>query len=193
MSPPLGCKMKKWLLNKGVLFLLVGLSLGLSSQGVQRRTGKIEGRVLDLVGMPVANATVYVLENGRSPAATTAANGDFVIMNVGVGEHRVFAYKESENYPNPLWSFYEEARGLERFPVIYVNDNYSIPVVIKLGPKSGKLLMRVVDATTGKPVSGASVEMNHEGKPRTLFKPGPPSQMVRSRSWFRLASGWNCL
>ena len=139
----------------------------------QLRKGTIEGTVVDPSGTPVANATVYLLQNGRAPATVTDAQGNFVLLNVPVGTHRVFAYKESENYPNPVWSFYSDAYGLEGFPVVEVRrDEVSRGVLVGLPPKAGRLKVLVTEAITKRPVSDASISVNHQNKPTTAFQPG---------------------
>lgn len=139
----------------------------------QFRQGTVEGTVIDSSGAPVANATVYLLQNGRAPATVTNAEGNFVLSKVQAGPHRVFAYKESENYPNPVWSFYSDAYGLEGFPVVEVRtDDVSRGVLVRLPPKASRLTVVVTEAMTKRPVADASISVNHEGKPTTAFKPG---------------------
>lgn len=158
-----------------LVFFVHVASIELVSAGLveptQFRQGAIEGTVIDSSGAPVANATVYLLQNGRSPATVTNAEGNFVLSNVPAGAHRVFAYKESENYPNPVWSFY--SYGLQGLPVVEVRTNeVSRGVLVHLPPKAGRLTVLVTDAMTKRPVADASISVNHEGKPTTAFKPG---------------------
>lgn len=159
-----------------IALLLVLSVLVVSPRSVesnQYRSGTIEGTVTDFAGLPVPNATVYVLQNGRTPASVSDTKGNFVLTNVAIGKQRVFAYKESDNYPNPVWSFYGDAHSQEGFPLVTVRENGpSRNVIVRLGPKSARLLMTVSDARTKEPVSGAAVLLNHEGKPKTLFNPG---------------------
>lgn len=142
----------------------------------QYRVGRIEGTVKDVQGLPVANATVYVLQTGRTPASRTDAKGNFVLENVAVGDQRIFAYKESDNYANPIWSFYGDAQSQEGFPLVKVREDRAVRnVIVRLGPKSSRLLVVVIDANTKQPVSGAAISLNHEGKPKTLFDSGAAS------------------
>src|SRR6266404_2642775 len=127
--------------TSAALVFFVGLSSLLlvfasSVKSHQYRYGRIEGTVIDSAGLPVSNATVYVLQNGRAPAGITDGKGNFVLTNIEVGEHRIFAYKERDNYPNPVWSFYMEAYGREGFPLIEVREDHpSLDVIVRLGPK----------------------------------------------------------
>jgi hypothetical protein len=163
--------MKRYHPISALLLAVVTLSLLVAAVG-QHRYGRVEGQIVDYSGMPVSGATVYVLEDGRTPASISDETGHFVITNVTVGEHRVFAYKETEYYPNPVWSFYEQARGLDGFPIVYVMETDSLPILVRLGGKAGKLNVLVSNAKTKRPVSEAAVVVSHEGKPKTLFQPG---------------------
>ncbi len=143
----------------------------------QFRQGSIEGTVVDSSGAPVVGATVYLLRHGRAPAAATDAKGNFVLRNLDAGTHRVFAYKESENYPNPVWSFYSEALGMEGFPVVGVQQGGTVRgIIVRLPPKSARLRVKISDAQTHQALADAAVSVNHEGKPRTGFTPGATSR-----------------
>jgi hypothetical protein len=135
--------------------------------------GMIEGQVVTMEGVPVANATVYAFEYGRSLINITDVQGKFTLTHVPVGEHRIIAYKEGDGFPNLLWSFYSEAYKREEFPTINVEENQPVRgVIVRLGPKAGRLLIRVIDAKTRQPIRDASVALNHKGKPKTLFRSG---------------------
>jgi hypothetical protein len=45
-------------------------------------------------------------------------------------------------------------------------------VIVRLGPKAGRLLIRVIDAKTKQPIRDVSVALNHKGKRKTLFRSG---------------------
>src|SRR5258708_6737706 len=71
-----------------------------SSIGLDDRHGRVEGLVLTQAGVPVINATVYAVELGRTPVATTDLEGKFILIGVTVGEHRIFAFKEADRFPD---------------------------------------------------------------------------------------------
>jgi hypothetical protein len=143
----------------------------------QLRLASIEGTVVDSTGFPVAGATVYVFKHGRTPSSTTNAKGYFVLNEIEVGEHRIFAYKESDRYPNPVWSFYSDALGLEGFPVVYVHRGGSLQgIIVRLPPKSSRLTVKINDARTHQALEDATVSVNHEGKPKTEFSAGATSR-----------------
>jgi hypothetical protein len=135
--------------------------------------GMIEGQVVTMEGVPVANATVYAFEYGRSPINVTDVQGKFTLTHLPVGEHRINAYKEDDGFPNLLWSFYSEAYKREEFPIVNVKENQLVRgVIVRLGPKAGRLLIDVIDAKTRQPISDVSVALNHKGKPKTLYRSG---------------------
>jgi hypothetical protein len=134
--------------------------------------GTIEGHVVTSEGMPVAKATVYAFRNGRHLLGVADEHGKFTLP-VLVGKHRISAHKESEGYPDLLWSFYSEAYGREGFPIVNVEENQVVQgVIVRLGPKASRLFIRVIDAKTKRPIRDASLALNHKGKPGTLFQPG---------------------
>ena len=135
--------------------------------------GMIEGQVVTKEGLPVANATVYAFEYGRSPSNVTDVQGKFMLTHLPVGKHRIIAYKEGDGFPNLLWSFYSEAYKREEFPIVNVEENQLVRgVIVRLGPKAGRLLIRVIDAKTKQPIRDVSVALNHKGKRKTLFRSG---------------------
>src|SRR5436309_11511093 len=79
-------KTPRWTLRAVALVLgVVGGSLQLHAQGVT--TGAIAGTVVDAAGAPVQGATIKVTNRstGFTSAATTRANGYYLIPNLEVG------------------------------------------------------------------------------------------------------------
>ena len=74
-----------------LLFLAAASALQLPTALAQETTGRMEGRVLDARGQPVADVNVTVtspaLQGGRG--CTTNAQGRFVLLALPVGEYRV--------------------------------------------------------------------------------------------------------
>ena len=160
------------LLSSVVVILPTYAESKYSNQAVHR-FGAIEGVVVTKEGIPVADAKVYVLQTGRSLLAATDGNGRFALTRIPPGTHRVIAYKESDGFPNLVWSFYSEAYQDEGSAQINVLENQTVrDVRVRLGPKASRLLLTVTDAKTGQPITDASVSLNHKGKPNTLFKSG---------------------
>jgi hypothetical protein len=173
-------------MNKAVIaafFVLTQLVIvsGISYSAGQRPSpqsaggyGNIEGIVITKEGRPLANASVYIFQTGGSPVRTTSETGRFEFTGVSVGKHLILAYKESDGFPNPVWSFYSEAPGAPTFPVAEVRENQTIRgIVVRLGPRSSRLLISLVDATTKRAIIDAEVTMNYVSKPKTLLRSGP--------------------
>jgi hypothetical protein len=140
---------------------------------ISQGKGQIEGTVVTEQRTPIANAIVYLLENGRSPVTTTDSNGRFSFKEVPVGSHKIIAYKESDGFPNMIWSFYSEAYGNKGFRLISVTENQSTRnIFISLGPKAGRLLLSVIDAHTKRSIEDAEIALNYVGRPKTLMKSG---------------------
>src|SRR5579863_2007585 len=97
-----------------VVFLLVVLSVsGLVTSGTQGQTataGSIQGVLLDRDSKPITGATVYaVLEENmvdHVANATTDSAGRFSFSNLPAGVMYIFAYNESDGYPNVLSAFF---------------------------------------------------------------------------------------
>lgn len=135
--------------------------------------GTVEGLVLTCDGVPIANAIVYAVQDGRTPFTLTDISGKFVLEYVAVGSRRILAYKESDGFPNRFWSFYSQVYGDKDSLDVSVRENESSRgVIVHLCQKASKLSIQVVDLETKRPVGDAEIAMNHKGKPKTLFKPG---------------------
>jgi hypothetical protein len=135
--------------------------------------GVIQGQVVTSEGKPVPNAIVYSFEYGRLPLNVTDERGHFTLKDVPARKHWIVAYKESDGFPNPLWSFYSESHMMEGFPVVKVEANQTVRnVIVRLGPKLGRLVITVLSARTKQSIRDASVVLNHKGKPKTRFESG---------------------
>lgn len=161
------------------LFLLLTLmpcSAQVRPIPISQGKGQIEGTVVTEQRTPIANAVVYLFDSGRSPVAITDSNGNFSFKEVAVGSHKIIAYKESEGFPNMIWSFYSEAYGNKGVRVISVGENQSTRnILVRLGPKASRLRVSVIDANTKRSIRNAEITLNHEGKPKTLMKSGTNS------------------
>src|SRR5690348_14158697 len=80
-------------MSRTLLTMLVGAALGLAIAGpgaAQAPSDTLRGRVTDTTGTPLMGARVIVV--GTSFAATTGAEGRYVIANVPAGTYRVEAH-----------------------------------------------------------------------------------------------------
>src|SRR6266850_1871265 len=112
------------------------LAVLLATVFAQRRAvvdyGTIDGVVVTDAGTPLANASVYVFQNGGSPITTTDEHGRFKLTGVAIGRHLVLAYKESDGFPNPVWSFYNQVPRSPAFPVVDVRNEAVSNIVVRL-------------------------------------------------------------
>jgi hypothetical protein len=135
--------------------------------------GTIEGQVVTSEGLPVADATVYAFKLGGSPLASTNIEGKFALTNLSAGKHLIIAFKESDGFPNLVWSFYSEVYGNNGKLTVNVEENQIIrDAIIRLGPQAGRLVFAVIDARTKLPITDASVTLNHRSNPKITFESG---------------------
>ena len=79
----------------------VALTWGAGSLLGQGATGKIEGRVRDQAGAPIANAQVFIV--GTAFNALTNPQGYYFINNVPAGTYNVIAWNEgTASEPRPV-------------------------------------------------------------------------------------------
>lgn len=122
--------------------------------------GSIEGTVLDSEGNPVSEASVYALFTGGPtagmvPVARTDGGGNYALGGVQAGLNQVAAGKRDADYPDPIKDFTDPDR---HFTEVTVRPGETTKdVVVRLGPKGGRLRGQVVDAKTGGPILGAQI------------------------------------
>jgi thiol-disulfide isomerase/thioredoxin/uncharacterized GH25 family protein len=104
----------------------------------------LAGRVVDQAGKPVADATVTRNHEWRNPAAalTTDTNGDFKIFNLKPGQMYLTV----------------QAGGLAGQTQLLTLSNHMADLKFELVP--GKVLQGKVVDPAGKPIAGASVQMD---------------------------------
>lgn len=143
-------------------------------------SGSVEGQVVTGEGRPVAQAKVYARKIGESQqierltVVYTDEQGRFTLSGLLAGEYLICAFKEDDDYPDLTFSFYSVAYRAVQRPRILIQDNQVVrDVVVRLGPKAGRLLVKVLDARTKNPIKDAEVALNHKDNPMTLLKSGP--------------------
>ncbi|HSK71706.1 MAG TPA: carboxypeptidase-like regulatory domain-containing protein [Pyrinomonadaceae bacterium] len=118
----------------------------------------ISGRVIDINNNPIAEAKVSSMISDRPPRGRvlysfTNEDGRFVLGNVECGDNIITAEKEEDGYPQPLSILSDEL-----FPSVFVEAGKQMPEVeVKLGPKSPRLIGKVVDKETGKSANNVRV------------------------------------
>lgn len=161
----------------------VGISYGVTHsshfhQNVTSSSGAITGRVLDSNGQPVSGARVYALRSdftmGRIFNFYTDEQGVFLIKDLTPGTYKIFAAKETDGYAptdNPFYSI-----GLVEPPLVTVYEQQTTSdITVYLGPKAAKLIGRIVDAITSKPIAvqGKQITLRRVGNPDCSYTTGP--------------------
>jgi hypothetical protein len=147
-----------------VLLIVVGISYAMLPattqslhihQAIASPSGAIEGRVLDANEQPVSKAEVHFLKSdfttGKIPAVYTDKEGVFSIKGLASGVYTISVGRKEDDYAHTDSPFY--SIGLIPAPQVNVNERQTTPdIVVRLGPKAAKLVGRVVDASTNKPI-----------------------------------------
>jgi hypothetical protein len=120
----------------------------------------IEGRVINERGQPVSGAAVVAMSNdgpinGRLPETTTDKSGGFSLKDVKPGTNNLHAYKEDEGYPNTIFAVFSIGRDVPMVNV--VQGQITKDVIVRLGPKAGKLAGKVIDANTGQSLKEVAI------------------------------------
>jgi protocatechuate 3,4-dioxygenase beta subunit len=129
--------------------------------------GSLHGTVLDTTGNPVIAATVEIVSADDTstsgvPYVLTDKNGTFEVHDLRFGEYRVFAFKESDDFPNTYFSFYSN----NRFVRVVITQEKPITSLTVQIAKGARIVGTVVDKSNGKPVS-ATFQLSRLDK-RTL-------------------------
>lgn len=117
---------------------------------LEPRQGRLSGQVVDHLGLPVAGAvvTAWRPDRGAAGRAQTGAEGTFVLRNLQAGRHVVQV----------------EATGFQPQSVsVEVLAGRNNRADITLSPAQGTVSGSVVDAGSGRAVTGARVELVRDG------------------------------
>jgi hypothetical protein len=150
-----------------------------ASRQESNELGAIEGQVVDLDGAPLQGVTVAAHDDeGRPsiaavPVSLTDADGHFRLASVTPGWVRLTTSKQEDGYSDTLWLALVGADYAVP-PVVFVGEGETTSnVVVRIGPKCGKLVGRVVDASTGKPLLGPQLKLSREDTPEDWMMRGP--------------------
>jgi hypothetical protein len=150
------------------LALLVVLSyLGPLKNSAQiTTTGSVEGVVLDQQGKPIRDANVYAnLEKDmRRPVATTTTDsaGKFLLRDLPAERVYIYAYKESDGYPNGFAAFFALPND-QSLVVMKVEAGQTTSLTIKRGARSAHLKVHVTDENGSR--IGAGLRLTREDQP----------------------------
>ena len=128
-----------------------------------RLSNVVEGQVLNLEGSSIPDADVYAFavearNRATAPRVRASREGQFSLRLDQPGRYIILASQEKEGYAavfNPAW-------GVPAVPLpeVQVDANGTRhSVVVRLGPKLGRFIARVVDVDTGQPVPSGHFEL----------------------------------
>lgn len=135
------------------MFWAVALSISvclspLNCPAQDTTTGSVEGVVLDQQGKPIPDADVYanLEEDMRHPAAetTTDSAGKFLLRDLPPKRIYIYAYKESDGYPNGLWQFLNLPDD-QSLVVVNVEAGQTTTLTIKRGARFARLIVHITD------------------------------------------------
>ena len=127
----------------------------------QGQYGAVKGRVVDEHDQPVSNVSVSARPDdlkphiGRIPMTTTDEQGVFILDYVPEGYVTLDTSKQEDGYPNTAWGAIVDCDRATLPQVAVAAGQVSNGVVIRLGPKVGRVIGTVVDQATGQPVTSA--------------------------------------
>ena len=139
--------------------------------------GRIEGQVVDVDGTPVEGVTVVAQYEGpiagMLPTSKTAVDGRFRLESVIPGWVRLTTSKPEDGFPNTMWSVGVGLNDAQPPEVLVSAGETTSGVVVRLGPKCGKLTGTILDASTGKPLLTARLRLAREDMPEGWLTTGP--------------------
>ena len=171
------------LIGSGGFYKATPLGHGLGSEvqsGHLNEGAVIRGTVVNPEGQPVAKANVVAYDlsrgsRGPRPRAITNEKGDFKIEGLVAGTYYMTAEKESEGYADMIDGFH--SAGLVDVPHVSLAENQIIEgVILRLAPKSARIVGRVIDAKTKKPIEQAGITLRRANNPSQLYRTAAESK-----------------
>ena len=178
-----------------VIYLMLGSAIWLPrlAQSAQDK-GAVLGVVVDLGGKPVSGATVVAWPPDRAgptlfTGPRTDGQGKFTMENLSPGLYWVVAIKENEGYPDATSTFYSPPAKVTELTV--QAGRVAKGVVVRVGPKAGRLIGRIADGVTGQPPPRAMIVFYEAESPQDYMGTGPDvhgrfSILVPSMKAFRM-------
>ncbi|MGI9106688.1 MAG: carboxypeptidase regulatory-like domain-containing protein [Pyrinomonadaceae bacterium] len=170
------------LLTVSVLYVTTGTSHTSSSHVYPQEDhslGAITGRVLDANGQPVAGAEVHALKSdvtmGKIPTAYTDQQGNFQFNKLPPGAYGLSAGKEKDGYPQTDNFFYSVV-VIETPQVVVYENQITSGVALHFGPRVARLVGRVVDSATNKPIKNLQdiqIKLYREDNPDYSYTTSP--------------------
>jgi hypothetical protein len=146
------------------------------------QSGGVEGRVVDGTGNPIAGALVnalYVNQPGQSRqgAAPASARSDefgrFFLNDLRAGTYLIYASKEADGYLSSFFPFFITDPATMPPRVSVFERQITQNIVLQLGAKAARLVGRILDAETTRPVERAEIMLSREDDPKNFILTGP--------------------
>ncbi|HEV7858392.1 MAG TPA: carboxypeptidase regulatory-like domain-containing protein [Pyrinomonadaceae bacterium] len=146
------------------------------------QSGGIEGRVVDVTGNPIAGALVnalYVNQPGQSKPGEAPAMarsdefGRFFLNDLRAGTYLLYAGKEEDGYLSSFFPFFITDSGTATPRVSVFERQITQNVVLQLGAKAARLVGRILDAETTRPIERAEIMLSREDNPKNFILTGP--------------------
>jgi hypothetical protein len=135
----------------------------------------ISGQVIDESGRGVPGVRVCAIPVvGDRPersvfCGTSNDDGEFVIREQDAGRFKLMYEKMSDGYVPQRWSFYRHPSIV--IPEVTVDDeNRSASASVRLGPKSGVVTGKAIDASTNLPLEDIQVTLCRSAEPSNCFR-----------------------
>jgi Carboxypeptidase regulatory-like domain len=128
--------------------------------------GSVEGVVLDQQGKPIPGADVYALpeEDMRRPVASTTTDsaGRFLLRDLPAARVYIYAYKESDGYPNGFAAFFALPND-QSLVVVKVEAGQTTTITIKRGARSAHLKVHITDENGNRMGAGLTLTREDQG------------------------------
>src|SRR5579863_2389841 len=174
-----------------LLFAVLSCLGPLKSSAQITTTGSVEGVVLDQQAKPIPDANVYanLEEDMRRPIAvtTTDSAGKFLIRDLPAARVYIYAYKESDGYPNGFSAFFALPND-QSLVVMKVEAGQTTKITIKRGARSAHLKVHITDENGNRMGAGLTLTredqhgdnyiMGTDGEVSMLVPPVPFRAMV---------------
>jgi len=153
-----------------VLLFICGPSIAFAQEPAFSR--RITGYVKTREDGPVSGATVCALGtrpiSGALPCGKSNLTGRFAFDVWSPDRYRLTAEHIAKGYPNARHGFYGEFFG-ETGVITVGKTNPLRDVIIRIGPKAGRAIFKMIDADTGKPIEIAYVKACRTDKPQACL------------------------
>jgi hypothetical protein len=124
----------------------------------------MEGQPVSWVDVSAYNT---VSGTGKVPHDYTDEEGMFLIERLPPGRYKIAAEKQEDWYA-PTDSRFHSA-GFVQVPEVDVYEHVTSEAVVRLGPQSARLIVRVLDGSSNKSVGGAKITLGRADLPEYSY------------------------